>query len=76
MIVENFRPSGATGIEKTDFLYEEHLAGPSGMSFFLLKEKWHTKEDMEKAKRILRNSRDVVSISFVELKRINNDSNT
>ena len=69
MIVETFRPNGATGCERNGFLFEEHLTGPHGCSFFLLKEPWHTKEDMQRAKAILKQTRDVVSITFVEFKK-------
>lgn len=69
MIIETFRPNGATGATEKDFLFEEHLAGPNGMDFYLLKETWHTKEDMQRAKKILKQTRDVVSIYFVEFKK-------
>jgi hypothetical protein len=63
------RISGATGSEKTDMLYSEELAGPNGMAFFLYKEDFHTKEDIDKAKAYLRRNRDVVKIYILDVEK-------
>jgi hypothetical protein len=43
-------------------VYDWGLAGPGGAWFNLFREPHHTQEDIDKAKRHLRNERDVVSI--------------
>lgn len=43
-----------------DIFFNEELAGPDGMSFLLFPEPKHDSEAVKKAKKWLRNSRDVV----------------
>lgn len=43
-------------------IYDEELAGPNGMDFILFPATWHTREDIEKTKNWLRDTRDVVRI--------------
>jgi len=47
-------------------VFRDELAGPAGSDFFLMPSEEHTKEDIKKAKRWLRNQRDVVSFYHVE----------
>lgn len=60
--------NGTTGPNRTDMLYAERLAGPHGSSFFLFKEKFHTKEDIKRAKAFLKRNQDVVSIHIIDSK--------
>lgn len=63
------RISGSTGAEKTDMLYSEVLAGSNGMVFYLYKENYHTKEDIDRAKSYLKRNRDVVNIYIVDVNK-------
>ena len=47
--------------------YDYGLASWKGAWFVLFKEKHHTLEDIKKAKRELKNSRDVVSLDIVKI---------
>ena len=69
MTLQEFRPHGSTGSgEPEDFFYHEELTGPQGMRYHLFREKHHTSEMVEKAKRWLRANLDVVKIYIVEEK--------
>lgn len=47
-------------------LYTWELAGPNGASFILYPDQRHTKEDIDKAKALLRHNQDVVSLSIAD----------
>jgi hypothetical protein len=66
MTVEEFNPHGATGEDEKDMFYRELLTGPQGMRFELLKEKHHTGDDVDRAKRYLHRHFDVVKIYVVK----------
>lgn len=57
---------GSTGPDDEDFLYREDVTGPQGARYILFKEKHHTKKDLEKAKRYLKQNFDVVKIYVVK----------
>lgn len=64
------KADGVTGIgEHYDMLYSMHLTGPQGARFTLFKERSHTKEDLDRAKRYLKATQDVVRIYVVEEKK-------
>lgn len=53
---------GSTGPEKEDYLYSEEITGPQGARFTLFEERYHSKEDRDKATRYLKRNFDVVKI--------------
>lgn len=48
-------------------VFKESLAGRYGMSFMLMPDSNHTKEDIQRAGSYLRANRDVVSLHFVRI---------
>ena len=46
--------------------YDWELVGPAGARFMIYPEPHHTKYDIKKAKSILRNERDVISLSIAD----------
>lgn len=59
---EEFNPNGSTGPNTHDLFYHEYITGPQGARYNLLREKHHYDEDIEKAKRYLKENFDVVKI--------------
>ena len=49
--------------------YDAMIASIDGVRVILFREPWHTKADMDKAKRDIRNERDVIHI---EIKKVIN----
>jgi hypothetical protein len=74
MTLKEFRPEGVTQINQSytcdalldkRMFYTSELAGQEGARFWLFKEKHHTAEDIEIARRYLKAQRDVVG--FIEI---------
>lgn len=66
MTLKEFNPTGSTGPLGTDMLYREDITGPQGSRFTLFQERQHTKEDINSAKKYLKQNFDVVKIYIVK----------
>ena len=58
---------GCTGCKDSDLFYSEQLYSSNGMHFTLFKQDHHTSEDVKKAKKWLRNNRDVCGIQTIDV---------
>ena len=63
---KDFNPTDSTGPEDSDFLFRSNVTGPQGAHYYLLKEKHHTKKDLNKAMGYIRSNFDAVSIHVIK----------